>query len=152
MTLTELQDLLHHYPTTFPRFILPGGDPIPAHAHVTEVGHVVRNFIDCGGRTGREEKVLLQTHVGDDTDHRLRSDRFAKILQLGQGVVPDANLEVDVEYDCCVVAQYPIAGAEPDGENLNFTLARGHTQCRARNRLPDAAVGTCCTATSNCCE
>ena len=152
MKFTELQDLLQQYPATFPRFILPGGDSIPAHAHVTEVGHVVRNFIDCGGRTGKEEKVLLQTHVGDDTDHRLRSDRFARILQLGAGVLPNSDLTVDVEYDCCVVAQYPITGGEPDGEYLNLTLDRGHTQCRARNRVHNSANQTCCTTTSSCCQ
>ena len=80
MTLRELQNVLEANPGRFPRFVLPDGDYIPAHAHVTEVGHVVRTFIDCGGLTGKEEKALLQTHVGNDTDHRLRSDRFAKIL------------------------------------------------------------------------
>ncbi len=76
--------------------------------------------------------MVLQTHVGDDTDHRLRSDRFAKILRLGKRVIPTVNLDVDVEYDCCVVAQYPIADAKPDGEHLNLILQRGRTQCRAR--------------------
>ena len=84
-------------------------------------------------RKGRE-KVLLQTHAGNDTDHRLRSDRFAKILQLGSRVIPSPDLDVDVEYDCCVVAQYPIAEATPDGEHLNLILRRVRTQCRARER------------------
>lgn len=152
MTFTELRDLLRRHPAKFPRFILPSGDSIPAHAHVTEVGHVVKSFIDCGGRSGKEEKVLLQTHVGNDTDHRLRADRFAKILQLGASMLPHSDLDVDVEYDCCVVAQYPIAGGEPEGEYLNLTLARGQTQCRARNRLQNAAAETCCATTSSCCE
>src|SRR4026207_538357 len=134
MTLRKLHSVLETNPELFPRFVLPDGDYIPAHAHVTEVGHVVRNFIDCGGLTGKDEKVVLQTHVGNDTDHRLRSDRFAKILRLGDRVIPSADLDVDVEYDCCVVAQYPIAEAAPDGEHLNLILGRGHTQCRARER------------------
>src|SRR5207249_10607967 len=96
MRLEDLQNALEANPGPVPRFVLPDGNYIPAHAHVTEVGHVVRNFIDCGGLTGKEEKVLLQTHVGDDTDHRLRSDRFAKILQLGSRVIPGADLDVDV--------------------------------------------------------
>src|ERR687887_2144135 len=111
MNFSELQTSLSKHPTTFPRFVLPDGDYIPAHAHVTEVAHVVKNFIDCGGMTGKEEKVVLQTHVGDDFGHRLRSDRFSKILQLGTRLLPHAELDVDVEYDCCVVAQYPIAAA-----------------------------------------
>jgi uncharacterized protein DUF6428 len=151
MTLNDLQNELEANPRRFPRFVLPDGDYIPAHAHVTEVGHVVKNFIDCGGLTGKEEKVLLQTHVGDDTDHRLQSDRFAKILRLGNQVIPSADLDVDVEYDCCVVAQYPIAEATPDGEHLNLILQRGRTQCRARERRESETAAGCCAASAVCC-
>jgi hypothetical protein len=152
MTLQSLQNALKANPRRFPRFVLPDGDYIPAHAHVTEVGHVIRNFIDCGGLTGKEEKVLLQTHVGNDTDHRLRSDRFAKILRLGNQVIPSADLDVDVEYDCCVVAQYPIAEATADGEYLNLILQRGRTQCRARERREGETVTGCCdTSPAACC-
>ena len=151
MKLHELVTALQKSPTTFPRFVLPDGDYIPAHAHVTEVGHVVRNFIDCGGLTGKEEKVVLQTHVGNDTDHRLRSDRFAKILQLGSHLIPSANLDVDVEYDCCVVAQYPIAEATPDGEHLNLILQRSRTQCRAHERREGETAVGCCATSAACC-
>ena len=151
MKLHDLHGVLAGHPATFPRFVLPDGGHIPAHVHVTEVGHVVRNFIDCGGVTGRDEKVLLQTHVGDDADHRLRADRFAKILQLGNRVIPSADLDVAVEYDCCVVAQYPIAEARPDGQHLNLILRRGRTQCRARERRePETAAG-CCATSAACC-
>jgi Family of unknown function (DUF6428) len=151
MTLQGLQNALEANPELFPRFVLPNGDCIPAHAHVTEVGHVARSFVDCGGLTGKEEKILLQTHVGDDTDHRLRSDRFAKILQLGNRVIPSADLDVAVEYDCCVVAQYPIAEARSDGQHLNLILRRGRTQCRARERRePETAAG-CCATSAACC-
>jgi Family of unknown function (DUF6428) len=151
MKFNELIAALQQSPTTFPRFVLPDGDYIPAHAHLTEVGHVIRNFIDCGGLTGKEEKVVLQTHVGDDIDHRLRSDRFAQILQLGSRVVPSATLDVNVEYDCCVVAQYPIAGATLDGEHLNLILQRGRTQCRARERREGATAANGCIASEACC-
>jgi hypothetical protein len=151
MTLHDLQVALEANPKRFPRFILPDGDYIPQYAHVTEVGHVVRTFIDCGGLTGKEEKVVLQTHVGNDRDHRLRSDRFAKILRLGSRVIPSAGLDVDVEYDCCVVAQYPIAEATPDGEHLNLILQRGRTQCRARERREGETATGCCVTSAVCC-
>ena len=151
MTLQGLQNALEGNPKRFPRFVLPDGHYIPAHAHITEVGHVIRNFIDCGGLTGKEEKVVLQTHVGSDTDHRLRSDRFAKILQFGNRVISNADLDVDVEYDCCVVAQYPIAEITPDGEHLNLILQRGRTQCRARERSDTETAVGCCTTSVACC-
>ena len=151
MTLRDLQGALEANPKTLPRFVLPNGDYVPPHAHVTEVGHVVRKFIDCGGLTGEEEKVVLQTHVGNDTDHRLRSDQFAKILRLGNRVIPSADLDIDVEYDCCVVAQYPIAEAIPDGEHLNLSLRRGRTQCRARERREAETAAGCCATSAACC-
>ncbi len=150
MKLRDLQKVLKRFPNRFPRFVLPTGDYVPAHAHVTEVGHVVRNFIDCGGFKGQEEKVVLQTHVGKDTEHRLRSDRFAKILQLGQRVLPSNDLDVEVEYDCCVVAQYPVADIQPKGECLDLILGRGRTQCRARERR-ETASENCCNTSAACC-
>src|SRR5689334_16818332 len=122
MKLHELKTVLQKYPESLPRFVLPDGDTIPAHAHVTEVGHAVKTFIDCGGVTGKAETVLLQTHVGDDTKHRLTSKRFAKILELGDRVLPHDRLDVEVEYDCCVVAQYPIAGAKQTRQHLELVL------------------------------
>jgi hypothetical protein len=147
----HLQDVLAKNPVKFPRFVLPAGQYIPAHAHVTEVGHVVRNYIDCGGMRGKEERVVLQTHVGNDTEHRLRSDRFSKILQLGGRVVPPADLDVDIEYDCCVVAQYPIAEARPRGQYLDLILERGRTQCRAQERRKNKTADACCAAAAACC-
>src|SRR3954453_19964006 len=143
MKLSELREILEQHPSTLPRFILPDGDAIPPHAHLTEVGHVVKNFIDCGGLTGRSESVVLQTHVGRDTDHRLRADRFAKILQLGGRVLPHDELEVEIEYDCCVVAQYPVLEVKPAGEHFDVLLGKRRTQCLAQERRKTAEADTC---------
>ena len=153
MKLSDLRAVLEKHPNTLPRFVLPDGDFIPPHAHVTEVGHVVKNFIDCGGVMGKSETVLLQTHVGQDTDHRLKTDRFAKILQLGGKVLPHDELEVEVEYDCCVVAQYPVASVQPVGEYLDVMLGKRRTQCLAQERQKDAGVpvDACCAPAATCC-
>ncbi|HEX8076638.1 MAG TPA: DUF6428 family protein [Chthoniobacterales bacterium] len=151
MKLSDLRAALARNAHTFPRFVLPDGDYIPPHAHVTEVGHVAKSFIDCGGVMGKSETVLLQTHVGSDTEHRLRSDRFAKILDLGERVVPNDQLEVEVEYDCCVVAQYPITNVQPAGEHLDLVLGKRKTQCLARERQKVAKADACCGTTAACC-
>jgi Family of unknown function (DUF6428) len=150
MKLDELKTALQKYPETLPRFVLPDGDAIPAHAHVTEVGHVVKNFVDCGGVTGKTETVLVQTHVGDDTEHRLTSKRFAKILELGDCVLPHGRLDVEVEYDCCVVAQYPIGGAKQTGRHLDLLLENRRTQCLARERAK-AGSALACGGVETCC-
>jgi hypothetical protein len=151
MKLSDLRSVLEKHPDTFPRFVLPDGDHIPAHAHVTEVGHVVKNFIDCGGVMGKSETVLLQTHVGQDTDHRLKSDRFAKILQLGGRVLPHDQIEVEIEYDCCVVAQYPVSEVKHGGSHLDVILGKRQTQCLAQERRKAAANACCATQPSACC-
>jgi Family of unknown function (DUF6428) len=155
MKLSDLRAALEQHPATFPRFVLPDGNFIPPHAHVTEVGHVVKNFIDCGGVMGNSETVVLQTHVGSDVEHRLRSDRFAKILQLGERVLPHDRLDVEVEYDCCVVAQYPVTEVKQAGEHLDVMLGKRQTQCLAREREKAAGLEpvSCCTpASAACCS
>jgi hypothetical protein len=154
MKISDLRAVLEKHPNTLPRFVLPDGDHIPPHAHVTEVGHVVKNFVDCGGVMGRTETVLLQTHVGQDTDHRLKTDRFAKILQLGGRVLPHDQLEVEIEYDCCVVAQYPVSEVKPAGDHLDVILGKRRTQCLAQERQKDAGVpvdACCAPAAATCC-
>jgi hypothetical protein len=152
MKLADLQSALEQYPGTFPRFVLPDGDFIPAHAHVTEVGHVVKNFIDCGGVRGKSETVLLQTHVGQDLEHRLKTDRLTKILQLGERVLPHDQMEVEVEYDCCVVAQYPVTEVKPAREHLDLILGKRQTQCLAQGRRKAAEIAdSCCGAGAACC-
>ena len=152
MKLNDLRSVLEKHPESLPRFVLPNGDSIPVHAHVTEVGHVAKTFIDCGGVLGKSETVLLQTHVGLDTDHRLRADRFAKILELGERVVPHDNLEVEVEYDCCVVAQYPVTAVKSAGDHLDIILGKRRTQCLAQERRKEAtAPEACCATTASAC-
>lgn len=135
MKLNELKSTLRAHPTAFPRLILPDGDYIPAHFHITEVGHVAKRFIDCGGTLHETiDTCLLQTYVADDIDHRLDAATFAKILDLGDRVLPPDDLEVEVEYDCCVVAQYPIAGVAVAGEHLELQLGEKHTDCLAKEK------------------
>ncbi len=135
MKLRDLRLILAAHPDALPRFILPDGDHIPAHFHITEVGHVTKRFIVCGGTLhDTTDTCLLQTYVADDVDHRLDAGTFAKILQLGDQVLPHDDLEVEVEYDCCVVAQYPIARAMFSGEAIDLQLGEKHTDCLAKEK------------------
>src|SRR5712691_5890617 len=73
MKLNELTALLRAHSDSIPRFILPDGEAIPAHFHVTEVGHVAKKFVDCGGTFRDSEACVLQTYVAGDFAHRLTS-------------------------------------------------------------------------------
>ena len=145
MKLNELKSLLRAKPEALPRFILPGGEEIPAHFHITEVGHVAKKFVDCGGTFRDHAACVLQTYVAEDYDHRLKAGRFADIIDLGQSIVPDGDLEVEVEWDCCVVSQYPIMSSRLVKDRVEFQLAAKHTDCLAKQKcgcLPAAAI--CC--------
>jgi Family of unknown function (DUF6428) len=150
MVYEQLLTALEKSPGTSIKFVLPDASHIPAHAHVTEVGHVAKNYIDCGGVTGKIDSVLLQTHVGSDTDHRLMSERFAKILRLGDRLLPHGNLPIEVEYNCCVVSQYPVTAVKRSGDYTDIILGKKRTQCLAQERAKKNAANSCC-ASQSCC-
>lgn len=150
MKLRELKSLLRANPAAQPRFTLPNGEQIPAHFHITEVGHVTKKFVDCGGTFRANEACVLQTYVADDFDHRLAAGRFADILDLGQPILPGGDLDVEVEWDCCVISQYPIASAQAGDDRIEFQLGDKHTDCLAKEKCgcePAAeseAASACC--------
>jgi Family of unknown function (DUF6428) len=150
MKLDELKSILRGHPDTLPRFILPGGEQIPPHFHITEVGHVAKKFVDCGGTFRDREACVLQTHVADDFDHRLKAKRFADILDLGRPILPGDDLEVEVEWDCCVVSQYPIASGRAVEDRLEFQLGAKRTDCLAQQKCgceaEAATTVACCQA------
>lgn len=156
MTLHELKSVLAVNPTLFPRFILPDGDHVPAHYHLTEIGHVAKNFIDCGGTTRKTENCTLQLWSSDsDVEHRIDAEKFGKILQLGGRILPDHDLDVEVEYDDYAISQFPITKYNVNGGHIDFTLATKHTDCLARANCGagDSSCGCAAeeTTASACC-
>lgn len=156
MKLKDLKATLALHPEALQRFILPDGDHIPAHFHITEVGHIAKRFIDCGGKLHeRTDTCLLQTYVADDVDHRLKAGTFAKILQLGDQVLPHDDLEVEVEYEDCAITQSPITDAVFTGDYIELQLGEKHTDCLAKERCgidgQSCGTGAQTGATAGCC-
>ena len=149
MTLAELKKILRLRPEAQLRFALPSGEQIPPHFHLTEVGHVAKRFIDCGGILREHEACVLQTYVAEDLEHRLKAGRFADILDLGRTILPNDALEVELEWDCCVISQYPIASGRVVDGRLEFQLEARHTDCLAKQKCgceaqAPRASATCC--------
>lgn len=163
MNITEFITHLRAHSDKPLLFILPDGGFIPAHYHVTEVGHVMKNFIDCGGTRRSLETCLLQTWVHDDVEHRLFSGKLATIFDMAGDVLPHHDLPVEIEYEDGVVAQFPVESADVIDGALAFHLGLKHTDCLARGicvpgectPMPagvEAAVSvSCCTPGSKCC-
>ena len=96
MTLTALRDLLAAHPAAGLHFMLPDGDFVPAHFHVTEVGRVQKDFIDCGGTTRSATTCVLQVWAAGDTDHRLDTTRLAAIMRLAAPLLKSDAMPVEV--------------------------------------------------------
>lgn len=68
MKLSEVKKALDHLESLV--FTLPNGEKVPAHFHVTEIGKISKNFIDCGGTVRHEDVVNFQLWSADDVNHR----------------------------------------------------------------------------------
>ena len=146
------------------RITLPDGGHVPAHFHLTEVGHIQKDFIDCGGQRRSSRTCTLQTWLAAERDdgHRLTADRFTKILALTAPLFADEVLPVEVEYEDGLVAQFPLDGVTEKDGRVVLQLGRKHTDCLARGIcLPGACApepapkaapaASCCTPGSKCC-
>jgi len=145
-TLSELDTL---------KFQLPNGEFVPAHFHITEVGNITRNFIDCGGVQRQENKLNLQLWVASDTDHRLDPTNLLNILQLAEKQLGNSNIEVEVEYQQSTIGRYKLAF-----NGAVFQLINTQTACLAPNqcgipqekpRVRVTASGLSCNPNSGCC-
>ena len=134
MKVTELKAELKKYPDASVRLILPNGNSVPAHAHVTEVGRVDKRFIDCGGTLRAETWCRLQMWVANDVDHRLTAGKLAKIMEKAEKVLLSEDLEVDVEHEIGFVSQFPVATVEGSPGEVVFKLSEKHTDCLAKDQ------------------
>ena len=76
MKLSAFKQHLLNHPQQPVGFVFDDGDFIPGHFHVTEVGHVAKNFIDCGGTVRSISSVQLQVWLGSDEHHRLTAGKL----------------------------------------------------------------------------
>jgi Family of unknown function (DUF6428) len=151
INLRDLKAALQLRPEGNLRFVLPDGDPIPDDFHVTEVGHVTRRFVDCGGTVRSTAACVLQAWVaGDDREHRLNAGKLASILDLAGAVIPSDELEVEVEYEGCVISQYPVLSSSADGAGLTFQLGHKHTDCLAKEAC-GLGQSRCGSGEGGCC-
>ena len=146
MTVAELRAALTADPIAALHWMLPDGDFVPAHFHVTEVGRIQKDFIDCGGTTRSATTCQIQLWVSTDTDHRLTASRFASILTMAAPLLKSGELPVEVEYEADRVSQYPLGGVERTPAGLLFHLGNKHTDCLAPDRcgVPGVAGAACC--------
>lgn len=143
MTVAEFRAVLAAHPEAQMHWMLPDKGFIPAHYHITEVGRVQKDFIDCGGTIRSLASCLLQIWVADDTDHRLQTTKLAKILDVAGPVLKGDEIPVEVEYEDGTISQYPVAGLEVTPSGLLFYLGTKHTACLAPEKCGLDGGGCC---------
>jgi len=109
-------------------FKLPNGELVPSHFHVTEVGGIEKNFIDCGGTIRNEMLVNFQLWEANDYDHRLHPEKLINIIELSERILGIEDLEIEVEYQSQTIGKY---GLDFDGKN--FLLTNKQTDCLAKD-------------------
>jgi hypothetical protein len=143
MTVKELRAVLAAHAGTTMHWMLPDKSFIPNHYHITEVGRVQKDFIDCGGTVRTAASCLLQIWVADDTDHRLETATLATIMEVAGAVLKTTDLPVEVEYEEATISQYPVAGVEVTPAGLLFYLGAKHTACLAPEKCGVGGDGCC---------
>lgn len=134
-------------------FVLPEGDSVPAHAHITEVGRTQKRFLDCGGKLRLHAFASLQIWVADDIDHRLPAKKLSAICDKAEEILGTDDPEVQVECQEGSIKLFSISGFKVTEELIVFSLANKETACLAMETcLPDSSdEETCCSTESGCC-
>lgn len=139
-------------------FKLPNGTYVPEHFHVTEVGLITKNFIDCGGTVRNETVVNFQLWNANDLEHRLKPQKLSQIIELSEKVLGIQDYEIEVEYQDSTIGKY---GLDFNGTELLLTnkqtncLAQdqcGITDSKPKVKLSDLKnESSCCAPNSKCC-
>jgi hypothetical protein len=110
-------------------FVLPNGQVVPKHFHVTEVGQVEKRFIDCGGTVRREKMINFQLWEANDLDHRLAPEKLKSIIGLSEKTLELEDAEIEVEYQQETIGKYNLTV-----ENGQILLLATQTNCLAEDK------------------
>lgn len=152
MKLGELKELIGSYPGDRLHIQLPTGYMVVPHFHITEVGRVVKQFVDCGGTKRETASCVFQIWIANDTDHTMTTDKLSKIIKAGSDFLTD-DLDVVFEYQQGTVNLYNLVHSEHPGPFLNLILGNQVTACLAPDRCGVnlfVEEGGCCAA-GGCC-
>lgn len=109
-------------------FQLENGTFVPEHFHVTEVGMITKNFIDCGGIIRSEQVVNFQLWDADDFEHRLKPNKLLNIITLSEEKLGIKDFEIEVEYQSETIGKYDL-----DFNGKTFVLKNKTTACLAQD-------------------
>lgn len=126
MKLSKIKEILPALDNV--EFQLENGTFVPEHFHVTEVGQITKNFIDCGGVIRTEKVVNFQLWNADDFEHRLKPTKLLNIIKLSEEKIGIEDAEIEVEYQSETIGKYDL-----DFNGKTFVLKTKTTACLAQD-------------------
>lgn len=155
MKLSKIKEILPTLDNV--AFQLEDGTFVPEHFHVTEVGQIIKNFIDCGGVIRTEKVVNFQLWNANDYEHRLKPGKLLNIIKLSEEKLNIENADIEVEYQAETIGKYDL---EFNGKH--FILKNKKTACLAEDAcgIPTSTENkfkikevkpSSCTPNSGCC-
>lgn len=142
MILKTFLTLLGEHPDASLQMILPGKNAVPAHFHVTEVGRVQKDFIDCGGTVRSETTCVMQVWVANDVDHRLNTSKLSRIFESSLPLLQTTDMPIEVEYETETASRYVVSDANASASAIVLNLGAKHTECLAPDRCGVNALQT----------
>lgn len=156
MKLSEVKTILGTLENV--SFVLPNGTFVPEHFHITEIGSITKNFIDCGGTVRKENVTNFQLWNANDFDHRLKPAKLLDIIALSEKILGIEDSEIEVEYQSETIGKYDLGF-----DGTNFILLNKQTACLAEDQcgIPKEKQkiklseitnqSGCCTPGGGCC-
>ena len=117
MNVQKFNQLLADNPGVGLYVMLPSGEFVPDHFHITEVGRVEKQFVDCGGTRREAISCVLQVWVANDKDHRLQSTKLGKIMNVAAPLLagdPVGDVEVTPKGLLLILGSKPTACLAPE--------------------------------------
>ena len=138
-------------------FVLPKGNKIPSHFHITEVGMTTKQFTDCGNTFRISKTATFQLWTSVDFYHRLEPKKILNIINSTEKMFAGEDLEIEIEYQLDTIGKFGL-----EFINNDFVLTNTKTDCLAKsncgiiekvktNLKELVPTASCCGVDSNCC-
>ncbi|MCP4098868.1 MAG: hypothetical protein GY880_00005 [Planctomycetaceae bacterium] len=149
MNLQEFKTALSDKPAHELGIQFDSGIVLPPHFHITEIGKVTKDFVDCGGTRRTTISCVLQTFIATDFDHRLKTDKLSTIIEKASALELDESTPVEIEIQTDTIGTYAVTGCLVSDGKVTFEVAAKQTACLAPDQCGIDSVPTIEIATAD---
>ena len=104
---------------------MASGKKIPSHFHITEIGIIRKQYIDCGGNLRLENLINMQLWYSNDKNHKIEPAKILKIIERSDKLLKLQDEEIQIEYQQDTICKFNL---EFSGD-CTFKLIKTFTDC-----------------------